>query len=399
MKRQLIELAVLCVALFVLVTNDGLFPQEIGAGDFRAYWSASYLLAHGQNFLDPALVLRIEQELAGWPEAFPILTWNPPWLSVLLLPYSFLSFGMATRAWLLTNVTMIGLGSVLLWRDASQLARTRARAWVSLVIAFAFVMTMITVNMGQVNTFVFTGLALFLYFSRKRRDTLAGAGLVLTTVKPHLVYLTLPLLFLGLIRTRQWRTFVGLGLSLAGLIVILFMLRPTWLGEYLQNVGSGRLLDWETPTIGGVFQVVLGWSWVKWSAIVVMPLVAWIFYLRPAPLNWRTLIDLTVLIGIPTAPFGWSYDQILLLIPILRIGVWLVEGAIGRWQTVFVCVVLILANAVAIYQRMQSPSDVYYFWVPWVVAAAYGYCAWERVRSGRVSYTRADGNLSPAVLE
>ncbi|MBI4790108.1 MAG: DUF2029 domain-containing protein [Chloroflexi bacterium] len=385
MKRTTVEIALLIVVLGVLLTNESLIPRGIASGDFRAYWSTSYLLARGENPWDPTLLLRTEQEQAGWREAFPVLTWNPPWLGVLILPYAFVSFATAERVWLLTNIALVGLGAVLVWHDSTRQAATRRRAWVGLVIAFSFAMTLLTLGMGQVNTLVFAGLALFLYFSRARRDALAGAALWLTTVKPHLVYLTLPVLFLGLVRTRRWRALMGFGVGGASLLLSLFLLRPTWLGEYLQNIGGGQLLAWETPTVGGIAQLVFGLTWAKWLGLVILPLVIWRFTSQAIPSSWRTWVDITLLLGIPTAPFGWSYDQVLLLIPILRVATWLCDGELAKRETILIGVLLIAANALAFYERTLTPSEVYFFWVPWLVAIVYGYVARRVTRVHSIS--------------
>jgi len=100
-----------------------------------------------------------------------------------------------------------------MWRN------TASRVWIPLVTIFGFSMTLLSLIFGQVNTLVVLGLALFTYFSELRRDYAAGASLALTTIKPHLVLLTLPLLIIDIVRRRQWRVFIGFVGVLAGAFI------------------------------------------------------------------------------------------------------------------------------------------------------------------------------------
>ena len=137
---------------------------DVGRIDFTAYWSASYLLAHSQNFSDGEQLLTIQQQLAGWSEDFPIRAWNPPWLLTMLLPYTFVSFVRARWLWLMTNVVLLFSGSIMAWLASTSSPEVKKRAWISPIIAFIYAPTLTAFYMGQVNTLVFFGLALYLFF-------------------------------------------------------------------------------------------------------------------------------------------------------------------------------------------------------------------------------------------
>lgn len=45
----------------------------IGTGDFRPYWTTSYLLNQGQDFSDPGLIDQIERTLNGLNKSFKMI--------------------------------------------------------------------------------------------------------------------------------------------------------------------------------------------------------------------------------------------------------------------------------------------------------------------------------------
>ena len=71
-------------------------PSHVGKVDFRAYWSASYLLVRSENFSDPTRLFQVEQTVTDYQADSPLMTWNPPWLLVLLIPFTFVPFSQAS---------------------------------------------------------------------------------------------------------------------------------------------------------------------------------------------------------------------------------------------------------------------------------------------------------------
>lgn len=202
-KQNTLKIILLIVGVTVFLVMPFSLPPKIGAADFRPYWSSTFLLAHGQDFSDLSKLDDVERTLTDWSEPFTMYAWFAPTGNLVLLPYTLFPFPRATYYWLLTNIVVVFFSALLLWRNMT------SRAWIPLVTTFSFSMTLLSLIVGQVNTLVVLGLALFLFFSELRRDYAAGASLVLTTIKPHLVILTLPLLLVDIVRHKQWRVVVG----------------------------------------------------------------------------------------------------------------------------------------------------------------------------------------------
>lgn len=357
--------------LFVLVGPVPV-PTTLGGRDFRAYWSAARLLSQSKNFADAEQLLQVEKEQTGWGPDYAVVTWNPPWLLALLLPYTAVPFARASWLWLLTNITLVFTGSILVWKTLATQVRSQRWSQLAPIISLLFLPTLIAFLMGQVNTLVFMGLAGFLFFTKRDQLFVAGLCLVLTLVKPHLVYLTLPVIFLHLLWTRRdYRVLAGLMVAIVALTAVVFALRPSFLTDYTQTVSQGSLLAWETPTLGGILAYAFGWQWAKLMGIVILPLTVWLWWHYRKRFDLALWVQGTVLISVITAPFGWSYDVIVLLLPLLQIFIWIVEGRYNRLEAVGWTALLIAINLGAIYQRTFNISELQAYWLPIALAFTY----------------------------
>jgi hypothetical protein len=183
--------------LFLIGITSFELSNGIGTLDFRGYWSASYLLSQSENFSDSDLLLQIQREFVDHDQIYIIKTWNPPWVLVWLLPYAVMPFKVATKFWLLTNIFLLIGGVVACWQVViGQQEKLNRWLWLPLIFAIMFPSTLVAMQYGQVNLVVFAGLVGFLWFYQREQDGLAGIALALTMVKPHLVYLALPIIFL-----------------------------------------------------------------------------------------------------------------------------------------------------------------------------------------------------------
>jgi hypothetical protein len=343
----------------------------LGSGDFHAYWSASYLLSHGKDFADPDLLFETEKTLTGWSNSFTLLTWNPPWLLVVLLPYTIVSFERGKWLWLLTNIVIVFAGSLWAWLSCVQTEKGRQFLWLAPVIAFSLSATLLAFIMGQVSGLVFWGLAGFLFWQHRKAPVISGIFLVFTLVKPHLVYITVPLILLAMLHQRQWRFFAGFLGSLAALTAVVFALRPSFLISYVQTVGGGNLLYYESPTLGGILDFAFGWHFSKFIGVLILPLALFLWWRFRKQIDLYTLTAVATLFSIITVPFGWSYDAIVLLIPLFQIALWLIEGSFSRQRIVFFASLLVVLNVLTFVRRVRTVNEVYYFWLPIAVATVY----------------------------
>lgn len=360
-KYVLILLLLLTVVLLFPVT----LPSGAGDMDLQAYWGSAYLFAHGQDFSDYKALGDVQRTLANRTRSDTQYAWFFPTGNVILLPFAFLPFTRVVYYWLILNVVIFFYSTLLAWEGPDK------RVWIPLVAVFSFALTLISLIFGQINSLVVLGLALFLKFSKSGKPYLAGASLVLTTIKPHLVIITLPILFLDLLRKKEWKTLIGFFIALLFCFIVLFVFYPPWMQSFWKVLFSGMSTVRETPTINGLLVLIDKFTIGKllWIITLIGGIVWW--WVRGQNWGRRAFIDISVAVGLIVSPIGWSYDQVMLIFPILSLLAWAVSGQLPKRTSRMVIAVLISGNIAAYYLRTFTPSDVWFFWVPMVVLGLY----------------------------
>ena len=273
----------------------------------------------------------------------------------------------------MTNIMLISAGSIFSWLACVENKKVKQFAWLAPLIAIFFIPTLTALYMGQVNTLVFFGLALYLFLQQKGHQLGAGGTLSLTMVKPHLVYITIPILLLRALFNGNWRLLAGFASVLLLLTGVALGLRPSFPLDYASSVGNGDLLAWITPTLGGILDLAFGWRWAKLMGIVILPLAIWIWWRYRDKVNTPELVQISLLASVITAPFGWAYDVVVLLIPLIQIIVWMVERRFSPKQTAGLALALLFMDILIVWQRNSHnrAGDEQFFWVPLIISIIY----------------------------
>ncbi len=189
-------------------------------------------------------------------------------------------------------------------------------AWTTSVSFFPFLLCW---GVGQTSCLILLGVVLFLQSDRTGNPWLGAAGLILISCKPQNVYLFCLLVAVCVLRERNWRlpaaSLVLLGVA-AGTLTLL---RPPWLADYLRALEQPPLY-WATPTVGGILREYFS---IQSSAVQYLPPLViggatLLLISRQPKIVWRSNISLILLVSSLSSPFGWSYDQVLLLFPCLE---------------------------------------------------------------------------------
>jgi hypothetical protein len=95
-----------------------------------------------------------------------------------------------------------------------------------------------SIILGQFSVIVFGFFIVALWAMKQRWDYLAGACLALTTIKPQMVFMLIPLLLLWALTQRRWRVITGFGGALLFLTVAAMLLTPTWLQDFYRGLSA-----------------------------------------------------------------------------------------------------------------------------------------------------------------
>lgn len=363
-SKIIILFTLLIVVLANLLINPISMNFNIGTGDFRPYWSASYLLHQGQDFSDPGLMDSTERTLTGWEKPFTMMAWFAPIGMVVLLPFTQLPFEKAAFLWLIMNILILTITALLLWRKENR------KIYIPLLTIFSFPMTLLSLYVGQINILVFFGLAIYISLEKTEHHYLQGIGLALTTIKPHLVILTLPLIILDSIYKKQWKILIGFFSFLLFCSIILFAFYSTWPISFWTLVSSGMSTIRETPTLSGLIAFTTGQTWGKWLWIpgLVVLFITW--WIEKEKWNFEKIILLSIPLSLLVSPIGWGYDQIILLVPICILLKRMVDKKTTKKLSTIIIVSLFFIYGISFAMRIFSPNEVWFFWVPlwiWII--------------------------------
>jgi hypothetical protein len=348
-------------ALFILAIGLSLWnlasTTPFGESDFKIYWSAAYLLGRGQNPYDIESVKSVQIAETGSLSNEQIIAWNPPFLFVALLPLVWLPFLTAKFAWLVINILLIVTAAFMLIKIYLETAAPRLKlAFIILAVGFPAAIT--GLYMGQVTFLVFWGLVASLMLIKREQWFWAGAVLILTTVKPHMVVLPVLYILVSMAYRHKYQGWVGLAVAGLAFLAVLLLFRSDILLKLVgeTSVASGR---WATTTLGGLLSYLGITEAARFLILLFLPLP---FFLARSPekFSLEFSVALLTLITVPTTVFGWSYDQTILLIPIAQVFSWL-----GRSKFKLAIIAgIVTVTALHYYQRVLPINEVFYVWIP-----------------------------------
>jgi hypothetical protein len=241
-NRQTVLASLILGILFVLmtvVTHDVFTAPYPGHNDFvsryiplRAFW------LEGIDPYSDVATARIHQVIYGraaLPTEDPGLFAYPFYILFVLLPVMPLDYAWASAVFMVALEFML-LGALFALLDLFQWRPKPILLGVLLLFTLLSYFPMRGLLLGQPGVVVYGLQVGVLWALAKKRDGLAGVLLALSTIKPQMGYLFVPLIGLWGLFTARWH-FVGLSAGTFGaLILASFVFLPSWFSEWLAQV-------------------------------------------------------------------------------------------------------------------------------------------------------------------
>ena len=345
-------------------------PAQRTGTDFISFYTAGRVAQEQgiHSVYNIAYQLSVQESLLGFPIANnqPLLYNHIPFLIPLLAPIMLDSYTASFFLWLFIQIMLYGLSFYTLSQLFPKiwLKETRLKLVTSALLFFPLFTSLI---IGQDTPLLFLGVSLFVYGIFNKNDFLAGAGLAITTVRPHLtLVLALPLFFKN---RRVFSYFLGISTFLALFSIGILGFDGT--KEFINILtisGEGTWYGMKEASmfnLGGLLMRVF-----PFLSLAIIHVITWITYVLSIvtmSIYWKNTTDkhspalsFSIILSLFFAPHLHYHDLALLIIPFFLV---LIAGKLPVSQKDIHLVPL----AISLVLIFTQPIPLFYYSLPYLL--------------------------------
>ena len=315
---------VVAVCFIIAIRMDKSMQAARNDRDFLPFWLAGRMIVNGENPYDAG------QWSAGYSQYENSLLVNPAFLYPLPLAQAFAPLGLlpmrnAYIVWVTISELMIlaSLSSLLLM-DKSEHAKL---IFVPILAGLAlFRPTILTLTQGQVSVLFLFGLTGIALSWQRQRWFLGGLLLGLLALKPNLGAPLIALLAAWLLLNQHWRALLGTLVSGIVLLIAGLIYDPAWVAQYW-HVGGNKLAGTfgGSPTVWGLGALISHNNLTTtlliggFGALIILIGFFRVILLPHTTMSPLSILSLAVCVTLLVTPYTWTYDQLLLLLPVVAV--------------------------------------------------------------------------------
>ncbi len=245
-------------------------------------------------------------------------------LALLMAPLGLLNMQQAYITWNILSQLIVALAILWLATFWEGLNR-RVFAVVLLIAATLNSNIHLMLLTGTISALFLVFLVLALHFMQKKRDLAAGIALSLLALKPPFLAIV-ALIGLWLLFRRNWKAIGGILIGGLALLGIGMLQDLHWVekfrgaSENLFNIRLGNqptLISYSRLACAGDLTCAL--AIYVLAAIALTGLYAWLVWKKRAMLTPLMVFSAAIALGVLLPPYIWSYDYVLLVIPLCYI--------------------------------------------------------------------------------
>ena len=300
------------LAFGVLILSFSMTESNALNRDYTEYWAVGHQLVHHRNPYDSADILNL-LHASGSNAATHMILRNPPTALFMTLPLGFVGVKAGAVLWTLILVGSLIASIRMIWiiqgcpSDDLKL------------IGYAFPPALACLLAGQLGAILLLGITSFLYFERSR-PFLAGAALLLCSLKPHLFLPFWIGLALWIIVSKAYRVLIGALTAMIASFAIILLLDPAIWSQYAHGERGENIQSLFIPCVSVVFRLLVYRSafWLQFvPAVVGCVWAGRYFWNRRNVWSWTKDLPLLLLVSVLVAPYAWFTDETVLLPAIL----------------------------------------------------------------------------------
>jgi hypothetical protein len=360
------------MGLWVRLIND---PVERTGADFIHFYSAGRV-AQEYGFsrvYDLKLQQNFEQEQVGFVLApGQIMPFNHlPYLIPLLRLVMSKNYIASFYRWDAIMIVLFILALFVLSRSVKKPGLERISILIAAIGGILFLPVFVSLQNGQDTAILFLGAAIWVYGLLSGKDLLAGLGLSLTTVRPHIaLLLAIPILFryrkvlLGfLLGSGALAVFSVLILGANGMKqfidVLLLTAGGNWYGTHQEAMLN--LIGLLLRTLPIRAEIIRGIGWAFYGLTLIFLCILWS---RKTDLQ-DGRIGLTITLIVFAVPHLHFHDLSLLLIPIYELIRFSAQGRFLKKETA-----LVLPIAVSLILLLSNAAFWLHYTIPYLIMLA-----------------------------
>lgn len=342
-------------------------PKESAQfGDMAAYWVAGRAVLDHENPFDPQTVQRIERQ-QDLHQAFVI--WNPPWILPLVATMALLPFSIAAILWCVANIVLAIVTGLAVSKTSG------LSPFATVVATVTFLPVLFCVGMSQWSIFVLSAVVGYDSLRRRKQPFLSGTILAFTAIKPHLVALVWLVPLLTGAKRERIATLAGIAFTLTLLLGITYCwdgrLIPDYIGG-LKHPATNAPTNYLAATPAVWMKVTLErWFEMPLHGLQFLPLIIAMLFtsigLTQREKQDPAAIPVLLLWSALFLPYGWHYDQVLLL-PCYLLLWGEVASTSSRYRSLRLALTLILLNGgIGLMAFLGVDESFYFVWPPALV--------------------------------
>lgn len=287
--------------------------------DFVVLWAPARALLQGENPYSPSVLRAIATEIGWAPERKLLLMYHPPTMLGLFSPIGLLDYHSARLLWLVLSCLLVLFATVITW---GLLNAPRSYLPKAIAVSFLFIPSLRALGVGQCTPLILAALAVLLFASLHQRHFLWGTAIAVIALKPHIAYLILGIAGAFAVQKRWWQGLLS-AICVSGILALLALgIRPSVFQEWYHLVSQEPPAHYASTSWGIMLRVFFGTErfWLQF----IPPLLGtvwgcWFYWTKRSSFDWLTDGMIVILVSLLSFPYGWDYDYILAVIPVLAI--------------------------------------------------------------------------------
>lgn len=288
--------------------------------DFAAYWQAGHMILSGQDIYNSSEWIAERERRGTALHSEPTFHYPLPF-AVLFSPLALFPIESAYTLWLFFGQIAI-LTSILILLSFYP-ARTGYFELFTIAGIFLFRPSFSVIFNGQILSVLLIFVCVSILLFHNQDWFWGGLALSLLSLKPSIGLPILALTGLWLFAQKKWRGILGIALGCITLLLAGMLIDPNWPIEYMRVSGDSFSKYFGLhPTMWGAVDKIFvqdSISLVAGTVFSVVILLIEVYVLNKKGLDNAPIEAFASILpaGLLIAPYSWSYDQILLAVPLI----------------------------------------------------------------------------------